>query len=237
MAENIVELLTDVADAIREKKGTQDKINAQSFANEIKNLPSGGGDNLNAYKDTTGNGISNIESISFSEGVTTIQSYAYHYCKGLKELIIPEGVQDVDAYAFANCPNIKTISLPSSIKHLGQQCFAKISELESITIPKDAPLTFLPRNLLWQSTKLQKFIVPKNVTQMAAFVFEGCTGLIYIDFSNLNAIPSLENINAFSGVNAKIVVPDAIYEDWIKATNWSSLADKIIMNSQYTRPL
>ena len=42
MAENIVELLTDVADAIREKKGSQDKINAQSFAEEIKNLPSGG---------------------------------------------------------------------------------------------------------------------------------------------------------------------------------------------------
>lgn len=42
MAENIVELLTDVADAIREKKGSTDKINAQSFADEIKNLPSGG---------------------------------------------------------------------------------------------------------------------------------------------------------------------------------------------------
>ena len=43
MAENIVELLTDVADAIREKKGSTEKINAQAFADEIKNLPSGGG--------------------------------------------------------------------------------------------------------------------------------------------------------------------------------------------------
>ena len=41
MAENIVELLTDVADAIRVKKGTQDKINAQNFGEEIRNLPSG----------------------------------------------------------------------------------------------------------------------------------------------------------------------------------------------------
>ena len=41
MAENIVELLTDVADAIREKKGATEKINAQAFAEEIKNLPSG----------------------------------------------------------------------------------------------------------------------------------------------------------------------------------------------------
>ena len=41
MAENIVELLTDVADAIREKKGSTEPINAQNFANEIKNIPSG----------------------------------------------------------------------------------------------------------------------------------------------------------------------------------------------------
>ena len=41
MAENIVELLTDVADAIREKKGSTEKIKAQNFAEEIKSLPSG----------------------------------------------------------------------------------------------------------------------------------------------------------------------------------------------------
>ena len=43
MAETIVELLTDVADAIREKKGTTEKINAQSFAEEIRSIESGGG--------------------------------------------------------------------------------------------------------------------------------------------------------------------------------------------------
>lgn len=38
MAETIVELLTDVADAIREKKGTTEPINAQSFAEEIRTI-------------------------------------------------------------------------------------------------------------------------------------------------------------------------------------------------------
>ena len=35
--------LTDIADAIRSKKGTTDKINASNFANEIRNISSGGG--------------------------------------------------------------------------------------------------------------------------------------------------------------------------------------------------
>lgn len=34
--------LTDVANAIRSKKGTTEKINAQDFPKEIENLPSGG---------------------------------------------------------------------------------------------------------------------------------------------------------------------------------------------------
>lgn len=37
--------LTGIANAIRTKKGTTDPINAQDFASEITNLPTGGGDN------------------------------------------------------------------------------------------------------------------------------------------------------------------------------------------------
>lgn len=37
--------LTDVADAIREKKGTQETIQASDFDTEIENLPSGGDNN------------------------------------------------------------------------------------------------------------------------------------------------------------------------------------------------
>jgi hypothetical protein len=235
---NLHDFLQDVAAAIKEKKGSNEPINAQSFAEEIRSIEGGGSVSMQGAKvDSTGRGIADITSIAFADGVTLIDSRAYYYCTGLKDLIIPEGMQNIGSYAFSYCSNIKTISLPSSIESLGQQAFSKISELESISIPKDAPITFLPRNLFWESTKLQKFIVPKNVNQMASFVFEGCSGLVYVDFSNLNAIPSLENSNAFSGVSAQIVVPDALYEDWITATNWSSLADRIVKDSEYTRPL
>ena len=35
---NLTDFLTDVADAIREKKGTTDKINPQDFSDEIKGI-------------------------------------------------------------------------------------------------------------------------------------------------------------------------------------------------------
>jgi hypothetical protein len=44
--DNIQDFLKDVADAIRAKKGTTDKINPQDFADEIKNIESGTWDEL-----------------------------------------------------------------------------------------------------------------------------------------------------------------------------------------------
>lgn len=41
--DNLTDLLTDVADAIRAKKGTTDKINPQDFADEIASIEGGGG--------------------------------------------------------------------------------------------------------------------------------------------------------------------------------------------------
>ena len=54
MAENIVELLTDVADAIREKKGSTEPIKAQSFAEEIRSIQGGGGSKWTGHADAEG---------------------------------------------------------------------------------------------------------------------------------------------------------------------------------------
>ena len=42
--DNLKDFLVDVADAIREKKGTTDKINPQDFSSEIASIQSGGRD-------------------------------------------------------------------------------------------------------------------------------------------------------------------------------------------------
>ena len=49
--DNLKDFLTDVADAIREKKGTEDLINPQNFSEEIRNLQSGeGGGSASSWK-------------------------------------------------------------------------------------------------------------------------------------------------------------------------------------------
>ena len=235
---NLHDFLQDVADAIREKKGSNEPINAQNFAEEIKNLPSGGGGVPSEVKDSNGNGIQNITSLSFDDSVVAIAEYAYSRCRNLREIVFNEGLTSIGSSAFEESINITSINLPTTISKLSKRCFAQIGELRTFTIPADAPLQALSNNMLWNSPLLTKFIVPKNIILVDGFAFEGCSGLEYIDFSLLAKVPTLPNTTPFSGVTkAKFIVPDALYDEWISATNWATFADRIVKDSEYTRPL
>ena len=48
-------------------------------------------------------------------------------------------------------------------------------------------------------------------------------------------VPTLTNVNSFSSTNDtyKIVVPDSLYDTWIAATNWASIASHIMKQSDW----
>ena len=52
----------------------------------------------------------------------------------------------------------------------------------------------------------------------------------FYDFTSQTAVPTLKNTNAFASIpsDCEIRVPAALYDEWIAATNWSSLADNIV---------
>ena len=52
--DNLGDFLTDVANAIRTKKGTSGTINAQDFSDEIASIPSGGGGGFTGHYDSVG---------------------------------------------------------------------------------------------------------------------------------------------------------------------------------------
>jgi hypothetical protein len=73
---NLTDFLTDVADAIREKKGTSEKINPQDFSEEIRGIESGGEDigfTIEVY-DPMVLSETNFKKLSISEGVTSIKT-------------------------------------------------------------------------------------------------------------------------------------------------------------------
>ena len=66
-------------------------------------------------------------------------------------------------------------------------------------------------------------------------MFNGCTSLELVDMTGSTGVPQLSNVNNFDNTNDtyKIVVPDSLYDTWITATNWASIASHIMKQTDW----
>ena len=97
--DTLTNFLTDIAAAIKAKKGDDTAIPAANFDTEIANLTlgggEGGGDNtmLISLIDRT------ATSFEIPEGTTRIGEYAFKYCTGLTSITIPDGITIIGSSA------------------------------------------------------------------------------------------------------------------------------------------
>lgn len=260
--DNLTDFLTDIADAIREKKGTTGAINPQDFSSEIASIESGGGaDDVHNFTgeiiDEDAVGIANFKTVIVKEGVTKVLDYAFNAFSELTYVYIPDTVTSVGtnvfyncqklesvrlsnrqtqimANAFYNCYALASIEIPTSVFLLGTQAFRGCTSLEEIICPSS--VNTLRATVFYGCTNLKKVVFEGNITTtVGATTFRDCTSLEVVDFSNCSNVIGLSNVSAFQNVpnTCKIVVPDALYDDWIVASNWSTFASQIIKKSDY----
>lgn len=79
---NLQDFLTDIADAIREKKGTTEKINPQDFATEIANLSSGGGSGNGSGTSGEGSALRYFDTSKMETNAITAVQYFSVILKG-----------------------------------------------------------------------------------------------------------------------------------------------------------
>jgi hypothetical protein len=68
------------------------------------------------------------------------------------------------------------------------------------------------------------------ISSFSSNYFRDCTGLAYLDFTHYSSVPTLGNTSYITDTNSdcKIRVPAALYDEWIVATNWAAIADRIV---------
>ena len=126
--DTLINFLTDVAAAIKAKKGDSTLIPAADFDTEITNLPSGDDSMLISLIDRT------ATSFEIPEGTTSIGAYAFAYCLSLASIIIPDGVTLIGECAFALCTSLTSITMPDSVTSIGDSAFYGCTGLTSVTI-------------------------------------------------------------------------------------------------------
>ena len=161
--DTLTNFLTDVAAAIKAKKGDNTAIPAANFDTEIANLPSGETDTgvLKSLIDRT------AMSIEIPKGTTSIGGYAFYYCTSLTSITIPDSVTGIGEAAFYYCGNLTSITIPDGVTSIGSSAFSGCTGLTSI-------------------------IIPDGVTSIGGSAFSDCTGLTQINW-NAESVSNLDS--------------------------------------------
>ena len=220
--DTLINFLTDVAAAIKAKKGDSTPIPAADFDTEIANLPSGDDTMLISLIDRT------ATSFEIPEGTTSIGAYAFAYCLSLASIIIPDGVTSIGEGAFGGCSGLTSVTIGNGVTSIGDSAFYGCTGLTSLIIPNS--IISIGDSAFSHCASLTNITIPNSVTSISNAAFGDCTNLTEIDFSTHNAVPTLADTSAFDYTSASLVikVPSALVDEWKAATNWATYADKIV---------
>ena len=247
----LIEKITAIADAIRGKTGTEDKLTLEQMADEIDNMSGGSAEYCAMIQ-------GEMESFTFPEEATVLRPYAFYKASKLKHadlrgcsLIGDESFREsgLESVVFD-----ESMSYPS--KNLGARVFsgAMLTEVNSdvsmtlttatpgfFQVCKELKTVYLPKVNINNSigtfngcTALEKVVI--NAAALSNSNFNGCTSLTALVLLN-DSVSTLGGINNFTNTPIEagtgyIYVPRALLsdedatKDYRRATNWVNFKDQ-----------
>lgn len=200
------ETLEDIADAIREKKQSQDVIVVSDFASEIVNLPSGGGETIKPTRfsyNGSNETVLDFTDTSLDTSLILSAEYMFGNCPNLTTL----NIADLDfssvtnaGYIFSNDANLRTVTLGNLNLPSLTSCesmFRNVGGVTSLNITSfNIPSNIT--NFRWMFNTCQSPVViqkilslmtASNATNMSGMFYQ-CSQLTSLDMSSITATPT-----------------------------------------------
>lgn len=192
------------------------------------------GSNINSILNFSFRYCYSLMSITLPNSITTFGSVTFLYNYSLISVIIPRSVDTLGSQTFQLCSSLKLVVLPNKMGNTSYQSFQDCTCLALQILPSSISLG---ENLFKNCSLLSSVVFPGTVQSIAGGAFSSCSSVAFYDFSYHNAVPTLANVNVFTGIpsDCKIIVPDALYDKWIAATNWSTYASYIIKKTDWNK--
>lgn len=152
-------------------------------------------------------------SITITEGVKTIEGYAFGECSDLQTIRIPDSVTEIGDGAFKTCTSLISITIPNSVTKICRYTFSNCESLSSFTIPNS--VTEIEEGAFSGCTNLNSINIPDSVTVIGNWAFEDCTSLTSVTIPDsvteigedaFGGCTSLSEINL--GPNSNFVISD-----------------------------
>lgn len=154
-------------------------------------------------------GCKNLENITLSNNLKTIDEGAFMVCEALKEIVIPDRVVSIGEAAFLGCSSLESVTLSKRLKTIDEKTFSRCSSLKSIVIPDK--VTSLKSLSFEECTELNSVVLSENIKSIEGYVFYDCTSLK--DITIPNKVTELGN-GVFGNCTALqgAVIPSSVVE-------------------------
>ena len=169
-----------------------------------------------------------LSSISIPNSVTEICTDAFMDCSSLKSVVIPGSVVYIMYNAFECCYNLTTVFIHPGVTKIYDCAFEQCKSLSYIYIPDTIDKIYCES--FYNAYLLKTITIPGNIKSIDEYTFYNCTSMLYYDFTSHTSVPILYETVAFGGIpdDCEILVPAALYDEWVNATNWVKYADHIV---------
>jgi hypothetical protein len=114
-----------------------------------------------------------LACITLPETVQIIGNGAFSDCDCLETIELSQGITSIEQYAFYGCKKLKTITLPASLRSIGRNTFEGCSSLTEIEIPQG--ITELEGQLFTGCSSLTSVTIPSSVANISSFAFADCS--------------------------------------------------------------
>lgn len=164
-------------------------------------------------------------------GNAKLGKHTFVSSKGLREIYLPSYVTSIPEGCFMYCHNLSKVTFDGGVTSFGENAFYQCLSLIDLELPQT--LNSIGKSSLHSCPTLV-FNIPPSVLDLPYGCFMGCSAAVYFDFSKHTEIPTVQTYSFQSlASDCKMIVPDALYEDWLNATNWSAFATYIIKKSDW----
>ena len=220
----LTDKLTAIANAIRAKDGTSDKMTLAEMPSKIAAIQAGGA--TEPYTEETYDQSGNIISATL-HGHTSIRNSAFSGCSKLALTSLPSSLTSIGDDAFYNCTKLALTSLPSGITSIGNYAFYKCLKLALTSLPSG--ITSIGSSAFKECVGLALTSLPSGITSIGSGAFDKCSSLTSITFEGT---PTTINSSAFSNCTHLTTINVPWAEGAVANAPWG--ATNATINYNYT---
>ena len=141
-------------------------------------------------------------------------------CSGLVSVTISNSVTTIGSYAFCNCSKLTSVTIPNSVTKIGADAFEACSKLTEINVENDNTAYSSVDGVLFNkdTTTLicypagktgTTYTIPNSVTEIVADAFEGCSKLTTVTIPN--SVTKIFNYAFFNCHNlTSVTIPNSV---------------------------